>query len=208
MTIDPDFKLAILKQPEKEKDKLLLRLLRKEPALLNRLMFQLMDPDSMEERRNDVEEKIRKHLDHFIYIDSTHDLISYARWYSGFINDHIYITSDKYGEAYLQLFMLSELLGKHVKLIDRESIYSANKFCVYVIARVFKILGLIQKLHEDYLLDFAENLEKLGNIMQNSSNLSELSKKHGLDLYWLTDCDIPENVDQIAKDLRARGYLK
>ena len=49
--ISPELKTAILELPEKEKDKLLLRLIRKDRTLIQQLHFQLLEgPTDLEDR--------------------------------------------------------------------------------------------------------------------------------------------------------------
>jgi hypothetical protein len=60
MTFDKDFKIAISNLPSKEKDKLLLRLLKKDLTLASRLYFELVNTDSVDERRDELEKHVIK----------------------------------------------------------------------------------------------------------------------------------------------------
>ena len=51
MTFDPEFKKALQLLPEKEKDKLILRLLKRDLQLANRLQFELVETDSVQDKR-------------------------------------------------------------------------------------------------------------------------------------------------------------
>ena len=55
MKFDPEFKNAILQLPSKEKDKLLLRLLKRDVILANQLHFELISGDSVQDRRTRME---------------------------------------------------------------------------------------------------------------------------------------------------------
>ena len=52
---DIDFKRALQELPEKEKDKLILRLLRRDMDLAEKLYFELVDTDSIEDKRRIME---------------------------------------------------------------------------------------------------------------------------------------------------------
>jgi hypothetical protein len=53
-----DFKEAISRLPSKEKDKLILRLLKKDLMLANGLLFELVNPQTVDERRAIIEKRI------------------------------------------------------------------------------------------------------------------------------------------------------
>ena len=55
MKFDQDFKDAIGRLTDKEKDKLILRLLKKDINLANQLYFQLLETRSLEQLRTEIE---------------------------------------------------------------------------------------------------------------------------------------------------------
>ncbi|MEI7487773.1 MAG: hypothetical protein WCJ72_10245, partial [Chryseobacterium sp.] len=71
----------------------------------------------------------------------------------------------------------------------------------------FKILLIVNKLHEDYLVEFTPELEKLANKVGNIPILMNLAILNGLDMKWLIKGDIPEDIHAIYKELRENGYL-
>jgi hypothetical protein len=79
---------------------------------------------------------------------------------------------------------------------------------MYVIARSFKILTQVKTMHEDLQYDFKEDLETLGELIASFPNIMKLCIYNGLDVNWLINFEIPEDIVAIQKDLRARGYLK
>lgn len=44
--------------------------------------------------------------------------------------------------------------------------------------------------------------------MADSPNLMKMAINNGLDVNWLWNAEIPENIDAIHKQLRAEGFLK
>lgn len=206
---DKEFKKAISELPSKEKDKLILRLLKKDLGLANRLYFELTDQRTVDDRRNELEEKIKKKIAN---ATSSFWTVGYLmmdmRDISGLITEHVKITKDKFGEASLNLLMLNETLAQNSHRITEASRGKAHKICTYIVARAFKIMILIQKLHEDYFMDFQEDLHTLGIHFNENQYIMEAAIYNGLDVNWLISGEIPEDIIQQHKDLRANGYLK
>jgi hypothetical protein len=211
MTFEKEFKEAISRLPSAEKDKLIFRLLKKDLHLANQLLFELLSDDSKEDRRKkakkDIENRIadvKKHLQYF----TPGILLMEMRNTSGIINDHVKITKDKYGEICLQIFVLKEFLqlyNKHFKNSPKEKSYTLN---LYLVAKVFKILILLKKQHEDLWTDFVDDLEETGHLFSDNPVLMNVAKHNGLNINWLITNEIPDNIAEIEKDLRQRGYLK
>lgn len=208
MTFDKEFKEAISHLPSKEKDKLILRLLKKDISLANRLYFELVDTRDVDEKRLDIEKRVKNRIERFSkYESSPGYLMMNMREISGEITDHVKISKDKFGEVSLNLLMLNQTLAIHNKRILEATPGKARKCCTYIIARAFKILILINKLHEDHLLDFRNELERLGQFISENDYLMKTAIQNGLDVNWLLQSDIPEDIAQIHKDIRSQGYL-
>ena len=58
MDFDPEFKRALELLPGKEKDKLILRLLKKDLKLASKLRFELVDTDSVQDKREKLKSAI------------------------------------------------------------------------------------------------------------------------------------------------------
>ncbi len=209
MKITDDFKHALLALPEKEKDKLLIRLIKKDLLLANQLIFQLISTESVEELRDKLEKKIKTILEHR---SNEHframDLLYEIKYLSGEINEHVAICKDKYGEPYLNLVMLTNLL-KYNKLKLLNTHYSEGyKLNIYIVARIFKILGQINALHEDLHIEFRELMEEFGELFSQIPNLMKTAIYNQFDVNWLISGEIPNNIIAIQKELRANGFLK
>jgi hypothetical protein len=127
---------------------------------------------------------------------------------SGIINEHVSITKDKFGEIYLNLLMITEILEQNNDNILSSSIGKTEKFCVAVIARSFRIMLLIKKIDEDYRVEFEDKLILLGRLISQNKYLMKYAIYNGLDVNWLLSAQIPDNIEQIHKNIRERGYLK
>ena len=61
---------------------------------------------------------------------------------------------------------------------------------------------------EDYFIEFKEDLENLGNLFLSYEHLMKHAIYNGLDVNWLLDAEIPENIVAIHKEIRVNGFLK
>lgn len=210
MTYPKEFKEAISNLPPKEKDKLILRLLKNNLPLANRLLFELVHTDTVEERREKVEESLRSRISrNKENYYSVGWLNMDVRDFSGIINEHVSMTKDKFGEAHLNLIMINEVLRLNKNFIlNEKQPRKKRKFCVAVIARAFKILLLIKKLDQDYFIEFEENLIQFGKHISENKDLSKEAINNGFDVNWLLNAEIPEDIVAIHKEVRAQGFLK
>ena len=206
---DKEFKEAISHLPSKEKDKLIIRLLRKNLNLANRLYFELIDDKGVDERRDQLEIRIISRVKQATNTFYSPGYLKMDMGYlSGAITEHVKITKDKFGEAYLNLLLLNEVLQQNNKNIANAPFQKARKCCIYIIAKTFKILMLIQKLHEDFHIEFKEEIQQLGELIGENDYLMRTAIHHGLDVNWLIRFNIPEGIAVTYKDLRANGYLR
>lgn len=209
MKIDKEFKEALSLLPSSEKDKLILRLLRKDVPLANRLYFELIDDQSVEERRSLMEESVISKVK--IMSESFYSpgyLMMDMRYLSGEITEHVNITKDKFGDPYLNLLMLNNVLQQNNSLIINSSMGKSYKICIYIVSKVFKIMILIKKLHEDFQMEFNEDLIKLGNLISKNDHIMNTSISNGLDVNWLLSAEIPEDIEEIQKEIRKNGFLR
>lgn len=209
MKLPDELKEAISNLTAKEKDKLLFRLIRKDDMLANQLLFELVSTDSVEDKRGETKQNLAKQIDKICArFQSTANLHLDIREMSAFITEQCKISKDKYGEAYLNLWMCNEILERNKENILSERYVKALKLCIALIARCFKIMLLIKKLHEDYLVEFEDDLKKLGELISNNPYLIKTAMHHGLDVNWLLQAEIPEDIEQKQKELRAQGFLR
>lgn len=209
MLFDPEFVKALHLLSDKEKDKLILRLLKYDLQLANRLRFELVDTDSVEDKRAQMRKRVIQRIQWATerYYSAGYLLMD-VREISGEINQHVSITKDKVGEISLNCLMLRQLLELNNQRIASETYGKAYTLCIYIVARLFKLLMLIQKQHEDLHLEFREDIETIGEYMGKNPNLMKTAIYNGLDVNWLIQYEIPENIVEIHRELRSNGLLK
>ncbi|MDQ7916367.1 hypothetical protein RBU60_02175 [Mesonia sp. MT50] len=209
MKFSPEFKEAVLQLSEKEKDKLLIRLLKKDHNLVNRLYFELLDDKNVDDHRAIMEEHVLTRAKEIAsYAKSLNHLKVIIRFLSGDIAEHVRVTKDKFGEVSLNLLMLNTVLKSSDPLFQKTNRNHASKFCLYVVTRTFRCLVLIKSMHEDLLLEFEEPLEELADLISEKPLLMQTAINHGLDMNWLNAENIPDDIAQIQKQIKAQGFLR
>jgi len=174
----------------KEKDKLLFRLIAKDAALVERLTFELLEgKETKDDRREEIYQKIDKGFDRYRYYSPGY-LLLVLRSLSGDINRHLKTTKDKYGEIQLNLLMLNKSLGLFGEKIRNAPSHKSRTFNAYVVKRAIKLVGLLRKLHEDYLLDFQEGIQKLGQHIDEHPRMKLLAEEFGLDVEMLKQGEV------------------
>ncbi len=209
MIFDDAFKKALQQLPQLEKDKLILKLLKKDLTLANRLYFELVNTDTVEDKRNQVIVRIQNRMvltsERFF---SMGYLLMDVRELSGVINEHVNITKDKYGEIVLTCELLIELLQLNNQYFGTQTYQQSYTLCIYIIAKIFKVLTLINKQHEDLLIEFKEGIVKIGKLVGNIDYLMRTAINNGLEVNWLLKFEIPSNIDFLVKNIRKQGFLK
>jgi hypothetical protein len=208
MEYSKEFKAALSNFSSVEKDRLIFRLLKKDKLLSKKLYFELIDPETTDNKRDDMEETVQeKVLLASKYISNQKYFLSVIRKISAEITEHVKITTDKFGEVTLNLLLVNEIL-KYNEDLSRQRFDNVYKLYLYLINKTVRALLLIRKLDADYWMEIDEYLDPLKeNILQNKY-LSKLFINNGIDFKWLTSDQIPENFDQVIKDIKSRGFLR
>ena len=172
--IDAVLQEAILALPQKEKDKLLLRLVRKNKTLINQLHFQLLEDESdLVERRNqtlanldDALALMEARLDAKRYYTAK-DLLKALRALSGTINQHVLITKDKAGEIELRVHILQEAFRLAPEYFQ-ETAFGNEKLLQYAAGRIKNLLTSFEKLHEDLQYDYQVAVDQVIEFAESS----------------------------------------
>jgi len=150
--LEKDLQEAILSMPQKEKDKLFLRLIAKDDILVQQLQFTLVEESlSIDFRRDEVKNTIDK-----LYKNdgiSSGYLMMDMRYVNAEITRHLKVTKDKYGEVELTIKLLKDCFEKQLKWIQKYSSKS-DTLSNYVAKRTDFILKKLVKLHPDIQFDF------------------------------------------------------
>lgn len=157
-------KLEIKSLPEKEKDKLLLRLIAKDKVLTEHLHFKLLEDEGDLVRR---QEQLMELMDAGISEllsekkTSSKDVLLKMRKLNGSINHHFKVTRDLNSEMELRIHLLL-----HIPVEFNESIFSSlykfnEKLNVYFVKTTASLLNKYYKIHEDLQFDLKEPLNLL-----------------------------------------------
>lgn len=168
----PELKEAILNQSEKEKDKLLVRLINKDKKLMEQLHFSLLeDEDDLIERIQNVKaelekvfERTEKGISKKTLYYKHQELTGYLKSASGLVNEHASITKNKESELDLRLLILEETFDTFYNLYQENNLgYKADLHFIYQATRIKAIVALYDKLHEDLQFEYRE---RLSNVMK------------------------------------------
>ena len=203
MEYSKEFKEAISNFTAQEKDKLIIRLLKKDRILSHRLYFELIDPETADDKRNQMEALIKEEVAAVAKkYGRTKYFLPGIRRISAKITEHVKITTDKFGEVSLTLLLVSETLKNQPKTGDHYKLH------IYLINKIFRSLVLTKKLDPDYFLDLRESYNAVQQVILKNKSLEELALNNGLFLSWIEPDNIPDDIDVILKSLKAEGLLK
>ncbi|MDQ0592658.1 hypothetical protein QFZ37_001027 [Chryseobacterium ginsenosidimutans] len=208
MEYSKEFKAALSNFSSIEKDRLIFRLLKKDKLLSKKLYFELIDPETTDNKRDAMEEIIEeKVLMASKYIGNQKYFLGIVRKISAEITEHIKITTDKFGEVSLNLLLINKILEYNEDL-SRQRFDNVYKLYIYLINKTVKALTLIKKLEVDYWIEIDEQLDILKEKVLQNNYLSKLFTNNGIDFNWLTSDKIPDNIDQIIKEIKNQGFLR
>lgn len=211
MIFDKEFKIELANLSSKEKDKLILRLLKKDLKLAKRMYFEMVETASVDELRSDVEESLVSKIENFLKLykrKAPGNFSVLLRSCSGEISAHVYTTKDKFGEPWLNLFLLNKFLQKFSENVERGTTRKHYTLGIYIISKIYKVLVLITKLEEDYKLEFKEELRNLGKLVGSNHFLMQTAIHNMLDVNWLIKGEIPEEIELIVKEVKANGGMR
>ena len=208
MEYSKEFKQALSEFSPIEKDRLIFRLLKKDQLLSKKLYFELIDPEKTDQKRDQMEENVTEKLASAArYIGNPKYYLSTIRTISAEITEHVKVTTDKFGEVYLNLFLVDQILENNDSFAQQrfDNVY---KLYIYLINKIVRALLLIKKIDEDYWMEFDEILGKIDDKVHENRYLEKLFINNGIDFNWLQSENLPENLDLIIKNIKSQGFLR
>lgn len=208
MEYSKEFKQALSEFSAVEKDRLIFRLLKKDKLLSKKLYFELIDPETTDQKRNQMEENIEeKVLLASRYIGNPKYYLVLIRKISAEITEHIKITTDKFGEISLHLLLVNKILESNENL-NQQRFDNVYKLYIYLINKIVRALILIKKTDEDYWMEFDELLQAIDFQIHENIYLEKLCINNSFDFNWLKCEYIPDHLDLIIKDIKSQGFLR
>ena len=208
MEYSKEFKQALSEFSPIEKDRLIFRLLKKDQLLSKKLYFEIIDPETTDQKRDQMEENVTEKLASAArYIGNPKYYLSTIRTISAEITEHVKVTTDKFGEVYLNLFLVDQILENNDSFAQQrfDNVY---KLYIYLINKIVRALLLIKKIDEDYWMEFDEILGKIDDKVHENRYLEKLFINNGIDFNWLQSENLPENLDLIIKNIKSQGFLR
>ena len=208
MEYSKEFKQALSEFSSIEKDRLIFRLLKKDKLLSKKLYFELIDPETTDQKRDQMEENVTEKLASAArYIGNPKYYLSTIRTISAEITEHVKVTTDKFGEVYLNLFLVHQILENNDSFA-KQRFDNVYKLYIYLINKIVRALLLIKKIDEDYWMEFDEILGKIDDKVHENRYLEKLFINNGIDFNWLQSENLPENLDLIIKNIKSQGFLR
>lgn len=208
MEYSKEFKTALSQLSSVEKDRLIFRLLKKDKILSKKLYFELIDQETTDQKRDQMEDLLKEKVEYASkYMSNQKYFVVLIRKISAEITEHVKVTSDKFGDVSLNLFLINQVLEFNPQL-SRQRFNEIYKLYLYIINKVVKALSLTKKLDEDYWMEIDEYLSELYTKITGNIYLEKLFINNGIDLGWLNTENIPEQFDAIIKDIKNQGFLK
>jgi hypothetical protein len=157
--IDKHLEAAILNMPDKDKDKLLLKLIAKNDLLVEQMRFQLLEDESdLKYKRQEIKDYITKVA--LMYHDTPGWMMMAMRDLNGRISLHVKITKDKYGEVDLTIHLLKAFYDHQPDLLETFNRRSET-LSEYVAKKMETLMKKIQKLNSEYYIEFYDNVNFL-----------------------------------------------
>lgn len=208
MEYSKEFKAALSQLSTVEKDRLIFRLLRKDEILSKKFYFELIDEETVDQKRDAMEDLIKEKVEYASkYISNQKYFIVLIRKISSQITEHVKVTSDKFGDISLNLLLINEILESNEKL-SRQRFNDVYKLYLYIINKIVKALTLTKKLDEDYWMEIDEYLSVSHERVTGNIYLEKLFINNGIDFNWFNTDRIPDHFDLIIKDIKNQGFLK
>lgn len=208
MEYSKEFKAALSNFSAIEKDRLIFRLLKKDKLLSKKLYFELIDTETTDQKRTQMEEQIEERvLLASKYIGNPKYFLVLIRKISAEITEHVKITTDKFGDIYLQLFLVNQILENNDKL-NHQRFDNIYKLYIYLINKLLKAIISIKKIDEDYWMELNEILESIETKIHENRYFEKLCINNSFDFVWLTIDKIPDHLDLMVKDIKSQGFLK
>ncbi|MBL1409641.1 hypothetical protein [Sphingobacterium faecale] len=175
---DLELRSAVLCLSQKEKDKLLIRLINKDKMLLKQLHYQLLENEyDLENRIEYLKEKLKglfhdtaRQVSNSASFSNYKSLNNILRQASGLINEHEKVTKDKFSTAECRLFILVYPYQQYPVLYQKSHLQAATKLHKYIITRIKTTYNNIMALHEDLQFDLQENTSILEEIKESLDN--------------------------------------
>ncbi len=156
-----ELEMAIQLMPIEKKNKLLLRLVKKDDILQQQVIFEnLGDDTDRKKMEEDVRSSIEKYLTSKYVYETPGEIMMEMRGYNARITEYVKITKDKAGEIDLTLTLLAKTL-KEFESTLRNAPDRAVTFAPYFVRRLDFVLKKIEKMHEDYHMEYRERVNLL-----------------------------------------------
>jgi hypothetical protein len=197
VSLTPELKAAITKLVPKEKDKLLFRLIALKPELAAQLEYLLLEGgNTQDERRDDVRNMLESNLDAGTFSRPIH-LYYTLRGLSAEITKHVKTTKDKYGDVWLNLFMINKSVERFGDACAQLKAVDQNIVNEYMVQRLKRVLKQMVALDSEYHVDFKRMRNQLGEALNKNPHFVQAASLNELNMDWLLTTDFTPDLTRL-----------
>ncbi|SOE22275.1 hypothetical protein SAMN06298216_2721 [Spirosomataceae bacterium TFI 002] len=154
--ISKELEGAILALPLKEQNRLLLRLIAKNDILIEQLHYKLLEtPEDLPYRKGNIKEDIDEKLKYSFRYPT--EMLWEIKRLNSSITRYRRVTTDKYGEVELGLYLIGAVLSSNINFLEILS-SRTEKLSLYLVKRMIMILKNLSKLDREYYIDFEKDV--------------------------------------------------
>lgn len=185
--IHDELKKAIVLMPQKDKDKLLLRLIAKDELLVEKLQFQLLEDSEIDKdgRAREVEAFIHNYIPQKgeSYLTPGFLMMNMRRS-NPKITRHVKVTKDKFNEVYLTIFLLLTAFRRHDTMLKSFPERRSETFVKYVTKRLVFIFKKLERLDSDYFVEIEEPFNELLGFIWAFEPMAKSAKEMDFPKEW------------------------
>lgn len=170
-----ELKQAIISLSEKEKDKLLLRLVAKDKVLTEHLHFKLLeDTFDLEQRISSIKENIEFSVKEIKPLFAKEALVKFRKLIAQ-VNHFYKVTKNDFGEVDLRIYLLNEIPTSFKEKWSTKKDYG-RLFYIYYLRATLSAYNKWAKLHEDLQFDLTEGFNQVFQKISKSEYAEEAEK--------------------------------
>lgn len=187
-----EFKVAIQQLDLTQKDKLILRLLRRDPILTQQLYFEWVDTETKDQKLEKALETLKSAIAFRSFTNTQCKLITRTfREFSKEINLHAKIYKNKWAEVRLNTCLIHDMLTHHRYALQQMDHWEHFNLFLYIIQKCYRLLMQIDGIDSDYYLEIRNEMEHIGHLFKSIPGLHEMCIHTQFDPEWCIEGEWP-----------------
>lgn len=205
-----DFKTALQLLAPTQKDKLILRLLRRDPILSQQLYFEWVDTETKDQKLEKALESLKSAIRNGSFTHNQSKLITRTfRGFSKEINLHAKIYKNKWAEVRLNTCLIHNMLSQHHNEMMQMDSWEHFSLFLYIIQKCYRLLMQIDGVDRDYYLEIQNEMEGIGHFLKSIPGLQDMCAHTRFDPNWCIEGEWPNPLKPLYDAIKPvqRMYL-